>query len=97
VPGLVFFAWVWRRRGGDALRAELGVAAVVAALASFGAYALVLLALDLDDAAPVAAVRETSVVIAVALAAVLLRERVPFARAAGSAVVVGGILVLALG
>lgn len=96
VPGLAYLAWMWRRRGGAALRAEVGAATAIAALASFGAYALVLLALRIEDAAPVAAARETSVVVAVALAAVFLRERVTRARAAGSLLVVGGVLVLGL-
>jgi drug/metabolite transporter (DMT)-like permease len=94
VPGLAYLAWVWRRRGTSALRAELGPATVLAALASFGAYALVLLALDRAAAAPVAAVRETSVVIAVALAALVLRERVGWARLAGAALVVAGVALL---
>jgi drug/metabolite transporter (DMT)-like permease len=96
IPGLAYLGWMWRRRGGAALRAELGPATVIAGIASFGAYALVLLALELEAAAPVAAVRETSVVVAVALAAVFLRERVTGARFAGAALVVAGIGVLGL-
>lgn len=93
-PSILYLAWMWRRRGGGALRAELGPATVAAGVASVAAYALVLLALDRADAAPVAAVRETSVVIAVALAAVFLGERVGPARVAGAAVVVGGVALL---
>ena len=59
-----------------------------------GAYTLVLLALRLAPAASVAAVRETSVVIAVALAALVLHERVTRARVAGAAVVVAGVVLL---
>jgi uncharacterized membrane protein len=55
---------------------------------------LVLLALERADPAPVAAVRETSVVIAVALAAVFLRERVGWARLAGAALVAAGVALL---
>ena len=58
------------------LRAEVGLASVAAALGSFGAYALVLAALELAPAASVAAVSETSVLFAVALGAVVLHERV---------------------
>jgi drug/metabolite transporter (DMT)-like permease len=93
-PSVLYLAWAWRRRGSRALRAELGAATVTAAFASVAAYALVLLALDRAEAAPVAAVRETSVVIAVALAAVFLRERVGPARLAGAAVVVAGVALL---
>ena len=76
------------------MRRELGPATVAAALASVAAYALVLLALDRAEAAPVAAVRETSVVIAVALAAAFLGERVGPARLVGAAVVVAGVALL---
>jgi drug/metabolite transporter (DMT)-like permease len=61
------------------------------------AYALVLAALQRASAASVAAVRETSVVIATLLAVPVLRERVPPARLAGAVLVVGGIALLALG
>ena len=94
VPSLLYLAWMWRRRGPRALRAELGAATIAAGVASVAAYVLVLLALDRADAAPVAAVRETSVVIAVALAALFLRERVGAARLAGAAVVVAGVALL---
>jgi drug/metabolite transporter (DMT)-like permease len=96
VPAIAYLAWVLRRRGRDDVRAELGLPTVLAALASFGAYALVLLALREAPAAPVAAVRETSVVIAVALAAIVLHERVGAARLAGAGAVVGGIGLLSL-
>jgi len=57
----------------------------------------VLFALQHASAASVAAVRETSVVIAVALAAPVLGERVPRRRLAGAAVVALGVAVLAIG
>jgi drug/metabolite transporter (DMT)-like permease len=94
IPGVVYLAAIWRRRGGSALRSELGWATLSAAVAATLAYVLVLLALDRAEAAPVAAVRETSVVIAVALAAVVLRERVGWARAAGAGLVAAGIALL---
>ena len=83
-------------KGRARVRAELGPAAVLAGLASFVAYALVLAALERASAASVAAVRETSVVIATAFAAVVLHEHVSRARLAGSALVVCGIALLAL-
>jgi len=76
------------------LRAALGPGPVAAGIVSFAAYALVLAALERAPAAPVAAVRETSIVVAVALAALLLRERVSAARLAGAVVVAGGVAVL---
>jgi drug/metabolite transporter (DMT)-like permease len=59
-------------------------------------YALVLLALDRADAAPVSAVRESSIVVGVALAALFLREGVTMTRAAGAVVVVAGVAALSL-
>jgi len=94
VPAVVYLAAIWRRRGSPALRAELGWSTLAAAAAATLAYVLVLLALERADPAPVAAVRETSVVIAVALAAVFLRERVGWARLAGAALVAAGVALL---
>ena len=85
-----------RSRGGAALRAALRLDTAVAAVLFFGAYLLVLAALRLAEPGPVAAVRETSVVIATALGALILRERVTPARAAGAAVVVAGAALIAL-
>ena len=93
---LVALPVVALRRGSAALRAELGLPSLLAAAGSFGAYALVLAALRLASAPSVAAVRETSVVIAAALAGVFLRERVGVERLAGAAVVAGGVALLAL-
>ena len=83
-------------RGRARVRAELGAASVLAGCASFAAYALVLAALQRASAASVAAVRETSVVIATGFAAALLHERVSRWRLAGSVLVVAGIALLAL-
>jgi len=87
---LAALVFVPRRR----LRAALGPGPVAAGIASFAAYALVLAALERAPAAPVAAVRETSVVIAVALAAVFLRERVTRMRLGGAIVVAVGVALL---
>jgi drug/metabolite transporter (DMT)-like permease len=84
-------------RGTGALHAAATPRAVIAGLAMFGAYALALAALEVAEAAPVAALRETSVVIATAAAALAARERVPVRRLAGAAVVVGGVAAIALG
>jgi drug/metabolite transporter (DMT)-like permease len=77
-------------------RAAIGPATAAIGAATLGAYALVLLALRLAPAAPVAAVRETGVVIAVGLAAVVLRERVGVGRLGGAFLVAGGIALLSL-
>jgi drug/metabolite transporter (DMT)-like permease len=92
----VYVPLVRRSRGGAALRSALRAETAVAAVLFFGAYLLVLAALRLADPGPVAAVRETSVVVATALGALILRERVTPARAAGAAVVVAGAALIAL-
>jgi drug/metabolite transporter (DMT)-like permease len=96
MPTLVYAASVSGRKGIGALRAEVSVATVVAGVATFGAYALVLAALERGPAAGVAAVRETSVVIAAVLAAFFLRERVGPVRIVGAVVVVCGVALLSL-
>jgi drug/metabolite transporter (DMT)-like permease len=96
LPTLSFAGAMAARKGLPALRAELVPSVVLAGFATFGAYALVLAALARAPAAPVAAVRETSVVIAAVLARTVLRERVSPARFAGAALVAVGIAVLSL-
>ncbi len=91
LPTFVYAAAFARLRGTAAIRAELNVSAVAAGIATLGAYTLVLLALERAPAAPVAAVRETSVVIAAALAWVVLKEDVRPARLLGAALVAGGV------
>jgi drug/metabolite transporter (DMT)-like permease len=96
LTAVVYVPLVARLRGGDSLRAALRVDTVVTAVLFFGAYLLVLGALRLAEPGPVAAVRETSVVIATALGALVLRERVTPARAAGAAIVVAEAAITAL-
>lgn len=94
--GLVYAAAIARTKGAAALRAELHLRSVAAGVGMFAAYALVLAALQLASAASVAAVRESSVLIATFMAAIVLRERVTPWRSAGAALVVAGIVFLAL-
>ena len=82
---------------GPALRAELRPRALLTGALLVGAYGCVLAALRLADAAPVAAVRESSVVIAALLAAAFLKERVDGRRLAGAVLVVAGVAAIALG
>jgi drug/metabolite transporter (DMT)-like permease len=83
-------------RGPGALRAAATPRAAVVGIAMFGAYAIALAALEIAEAAPVAALRETSVVMATAAAALAARERVPPLRIAGAVAVVAGIGAIAL-
>jgi drug/metabolite transporter (DMT)-like permease len=94
--GIVALPVVAARRSVAALQAELRPTAVLTSAASFGAYALVLAALRLAPAPDVAAVRETSVVLAALLAGAVLRERVGPERLAGAAAVAGGVALIAL-
>jgi drug/metabolite transporter (DMT)-like permease len=96
VSGLGYSAGIVRIRGRRALRAEFGWATIAAGLATFGAYGLVLAALERASAASVAAVRETSIVIAAGFAALVLKEPVGPERLAGAVLVATGVAVLAL-
>ena len=96
IPAAVAFFFLTRhRRGAQAIRGAIGPASVAAGLATFGAYILVLAALARAPAASVAAVRETSVVIATVLAVPLLHERVSAVRLGGAVLVVLGVALLA--
>ena len=83
--------------GPTAMRAALSRRAVLAGAGMFFAYVLALAALQRAEAAPVAALRETSVVMAAIGAAVWGRSRVPATRVLGAALVVGGVAAIALG
>jgi drug/metabolite transporter (DMT)-like permease len=89
-----YFAGVFAAKGMSQLRREVGPVTLIAGLAMFGAYALVLAALSLASAAPVAAVRETSIVIATAGAALVLKERFGPGRVVGAILVVAGVVLL---
>ena len=72
-------------------------AIVVAGIGMVGAYVLTLAALRLAAAAPVAAVRETSVLIAVLAAAAMGQERFDRVRLAAAAAIAAGTAAIALG
>jgi drug/metabolite transporter (DMT)-like permease len=92
---LPYLAFVARARGLQPLRRELRPRTAIIGIGIIGGYALVLYGLRLAAAAPVAAVRESSVVIGTALAAIVLRERVGPARFCGACLVAAGVTVLA--
>jgi drug/metabolite transporter (DMT)-like permease len=73
-------------------RPALEARAAATAAATFGAYAMVLAALELAPAAPVAAVRESSIVIAALMAWLLLGEE---RRLGGPALVAAGVAAIA--
>jgi drug/metabolite transporter (DMT)-like permease len=97
LPGATYALIQSHRVGIGGLRAELVAPVAIAGLGMFGSYAFVLAALTISTAAPVAAVRESSVVIATLAAALLGIEPVGRRRLAGSALVVAGVVLLSLG
>jgi drug/metabolite transporter (DMT)-like permease len=90
-PALAYPLAVSRAR----LRAAARPVAAVIGITAAGTFLLVLLALRLASAPSVSAVRETSVVIAVVLARVILREPVGPRRLVGAVVVAAGVALLA--
>jgi drug/metabolite transporter (DMT)-like permease len=88
---------VWRIRGAPALRAAVNPRSMLAGVGYFGGYALTLAALTLASAASVAAVRESSVVIATGFLAVTGREHVGHMRLFGAVAVAAGIALVSLG
>jgi drug/metabolite transporter (DMT)-like permease len=97
VSAVAYLAVAWRLQGGAAMRAAIGPASLVAGVGVFGSYLLVLAALRLAPAASVAAVRESSVVIATAALAIGGREQVGIRRLVGALAVVAGIAMISLG
>jgi len=96
-PAVVYAMLIGRLRGRAALKAQLRPRTALIAAGTLGAYLLVLAALQRAPAAPVAAVREVSVVIATGAAAAFLGEPVGRRRLGGAALVTAGIAAVALG
>lgn len=79
-----------------ALRRAIGPLTLTAAAAAFASFVLGLLALRRGSAAPVLAVRTSSIVITTALARAVVGEQVSRGRLAGSLVVFAGVALLAV-
>jgi drug/metabolite transporter (DMT)-like permease len=94
---LIYGGALWVAGHGPELRAEVRPRALLTGALLVGAYGAVLGALQLADAAPVAAVRESSVVMAALMAAAFLGEPVGPRRLGGAVLVAGGVAVVALG
>ncbi len=100
IVGIPAAVWGGRLVLGDGrgrLRAAISPSVVVGGVCALAAYGLVLVALGFAPAAGVAALRETSIVMATVLAAVVLREQVEGSRWVGSVVVVAGIALVVRG
>lgn len=100
--GLPYFAlvmWQRRHRHEDTLAHLRGrwPMALAGTAASFGSYAIALWAMTQAPVAMVAALRETSVLFAAALGALWLKEGFGALRAAGTLLVVAGVMALRLG
>jgi uncharacterized membrane protein len=78
-----------------AIKRELGWSVAAAAVANLGSFALGLLALRRGAAAPVLAVRSSSILLATLFAGRVLSEGVPPRRFVGSLLVFGGVALLA--
>ncbi len=76
-------------------RPDLTARTALTAAATFGAYLLVLAALQLAPPAPVAATRESSIVIATLLAAAFLHEKLTPTKLAGALTVTAGVTAIA--
>jgi phosphonate utilization associated putative membrane protein len=100
IHGWPFALAVIARRGPDAFAAyarRRWPVAALAALASLGSYGIALWAMTRAPVAIVAALRETSVLFAALLGTWLLKEAFTLRRAAGTALIVGGVMALRLG
>jgi len=95
-PAIVYSLAIWRARGATAFRKEATPGIAIVGVVLFFTYILVLFALRLAPAASVSAVRETSVVIASGLAAIVAHEHVTRTRFAGAVLVAAGIALVAL-
>lgn len=101
VNGLPYFTLVmWRRGAGRpaawAYMAQRWRLALLGTLASAGSYGIALWAMTQAPVAAVAALRETSVLFAALIGARWLKERFGLRRAAGTALIVGGVAALRL-
>ena len=103
LDGIAYPLLVWLRRdaaGRAAIKAYARRRWPVAALggsASIGSYAIALWAMTRAPIASVAALRETSVLFAAVLGTVMLKEHFGMQRAAGTVVIVAGVMALRFG
>jgi len=97
LPGSALLCLVVARGGTERVRRTFSPSIVAAGISGVSAYTLVLLALSMAPAAMVAAVRESSVVIATAMARFVLHEEVGRTRWVGAGVVALGVGLVVLG
>jgi phosphonate utilization associated putative membrane protein len=102
IDGIPYFSLVlWQRRA--EVRAVLAYmrgrapVALLGSCASMGSYGIALWAMTQAPVASVAALRETSVLFAALLGTLMLKERFRLQRAAGTVVIVAGVMALRFG
>ena len=103
LDGISYPLGVWLRRSAESRREVVRYArerwpvALLGGGASIGSYTIALWAMTRAPVASVAALRETSVLFAAIIGTVLLKERFGLQRAAGTLVLVGGVMALRFG
>ncbi|WP_086922111.1 EamA family transporter [Variovorax sp. JS1663] len=99
IPFLLLVLWrrPGQRRAALAYMAGRWRIALIGSVASLGSYGIALWAMTRAPVAVVAALRETSVLFAAVIGVVFLREAFGWQRAAGTLVIVAGVMMLRLG
>ena len=99
LDGWIFGLAVFARRGAQALRytAQRWPVALGGATASVGSYAIALWAMTVAPVAAVAALRETSVLFAVLLGSLVLREKLSAQRILATVVIILGAIAIRFG
>jgi drug/metabolite transporter (DMT)-like permease len=95
-PAVPLLAWVKRRRGLAAQLRPYLVRGLGGGLVSLAAYGLVLWAQTRGQLAPIAALRETSIIFGSLIGAVFFHERLGRGRAAAALIVLAGIVLINL-
>ena len=99
IPYLLLVLWrrPGQRRAALAYMAGRWPLAAIGTLASLGSYGIALWAMTRAPVAVVAALRETSVLFAALIGTLFLREAFGWQRAAGTSIIVAGVVLLRLG
>ncbi|ASW06147.1 EamA family transporter [Rhizobium sp. 11515TR] len=100
LPPILLFAWAISQRGINAVAAHVRYnwwRGLIGGGGSIASYGLALWAMTKAPVAMVAALRETSILFALVISVVILKERSSIWRYIAGAIIAGGVLVLRLG
>lgn len=100
LPPVLLIGWAVSRRGLKTVTTYIAahwLRGLLGGMASIGSYGLALWAMTRAPVASVAALRETSILFAIAISVVILKERVSRIRIAAAALIALGALLLKLG